>query len=134
MKLHWGKLPALEKFAALGIIALIICIIMTPLFPGAFTTPEAAQSGIRWMISAFGVIIGLIFFSTFRDSVLPYASRGKVRVIFMDHSQLTEDIEGEYSNLAHARDEVRKNYDLRRIWGMFLFYDDQGKLLHKEMP
>lgn len=134
MKLHWGKLSNLEKFAALGIVALIICIIMTPLFPGAFTTPEAAQSGTRWIIAIFGVVFGLIFFSMFRDIVRPYASEGKVRVIFMDHSQLTEDIEGEYPNLAYARDAVRKQYDLRRIQGIFLFYNDRGELLLKVMP
>ena len=131
---RFGKLPPVGKIIAIGALVFVAVLIAFPFFPGNFTTPEAAQSNARWLISLAGVFVGWVLFSPIFSLVCRYASDGKVRVVFVDFSALCDVVEGEYTNLAEAILEVRLEYDIKKIWGLFIFYDDQGRQLHKLMP
>lgn len=129
MKYHWGKLPVVTRFMHISTIACFLGLVLTPVLMALFIDVGELLLPGNWMISVTGIFVGGMVLPLIVFDVRRYASDNRVRVIFMDHGELSESVEGEYSDLVEAEAEIRRNYEISKIFGAFLIYNERGELL-----
>lgn len=123
------KIAQHNKSLLLASLGIVIIFSIIPIFA---LTPEAAESRWKWITLLIGLVIAsgpISLVMTYSGK--KYASPGMIRVLFMNHTNLTMDIVDEFSSLDKARNEIHKKCEVNSIWGILLFYNDEGELLHR---
>jgi hypothetical protein len=128
-KYHVGLIVR-HNLSKLIILAVPCLFIVVPLAStrltglGIMLSPEALLSLV------FGCVFLMVLFGEMKFDIKRFAPKDHVRVIFTDHTDYSEVIQGDYLTVDQARADILFLNDPDATIGCFQIFNEYGKCLH----